>query len=573
MKNMNKSFKNRLFLNFLLVALITLCISGGFLITAVRTKAERDYEKRSLAEIENIQEALSNYFDDMNETILRISKSENITGAIDETDGWLQKKAYSSLYELTEDYRDRSTFFVYNNEGKCVYSTSSEEEIPPLPLYWGILRLAYTHPEDVIIRNGTSEAIADDAVLHLTKAVTVDDECAGYILISISPDNMSKILRNTYSSDSEVIIFDEFWDKIYSSDAGEYDNISEMMRNRQFNNEDPLKHTDGFIFSLDHMEDHGISIVLGKESVFTDSLIHTMIYVILLMAVVAMLVSLIFSILMSRMLMKPLDEMTYAMDKARQGDLSVQMKTDRIDEFGQLSEDFNDMINALRMYVELRSRQQQELNDSNVAMMQAQLNPHFLYNTLDTIKWIAKANNIPQLATISSSLAKILRASISGDNFVTLKKEIELVENYIDIQQIRFSGKFTYDAEIPIELEDAIIPKLILQPVVENAIVHGLKDKENGHIFINAYSRDLRLIIEVEDDGCGMSDEMIGVLNRRDREELKGHIGFYNVDTIIRLNYGLNYGLSARNLPSGGVRMTMELPLKPDGSDQGSDED
>ena len=112
------------------------------------------------------------------------------------------------------------------------------------------------------------------------------------------------------------------------------------------------------------------------------------------------------------------------------------------------------------------------------------------------------------------------------------------------------------------ELEDAIIPKLILQPMVENAIVHGLKDRDGGHIFLNAYERENRLTVDIEDDGRGMSEGMLTVLNNRDRDKLKGHIGFYNVDTIIRLHYGLNYGLHAENLKDGGVRITMELPLK-----------
>ena len=151
-----------------------------------------------------------------------------------------------------------------------------------------------------------------------------------------------------------------------------------------------------------------------------------------------------------------------------------------------LVDDFDDMTKALKVYVELRSKQQEELSASNIAMMQAQLNPHFLYNTLDSIKWIGKANHIPELATLSSSLAKILRASISADIFVPLADEIKLVDYYVEIQKIRFSGKFSYDAEVPMELEDVIVPKLILQPIVENAIVHGLKEREDGYIFLNA---------------------------------------------------------------------------------------
>ena len=198
-------------------------------------------------------------------------------------------------------------------------------------------------------------------------------------------------------------------------------------------------------------------------------------------------------------------------------------------------------------------------------MMQAQLNPHFLYNTLDTIKWVAKANHVPEQVTLASGLAKILRTSISEGKFIPLSEELKLVECYADIQKIRFNGNFTFDLEVPMELEDWIVPKLIVQPIVENAIIHGLAGREGGHVFLNAYEKEKQLCIEVTDDGCGMDAQIIEQLNTRDRDNLRGHIGFYNVDTIIRLYYGEGYGLHAELLPNGGTKVTMVLPERKEG--------
>ena len=197
--------------------------------------------------------------------------------------------------------------------------------------------------------------------------------------------------------------------------------------------------------------------------------------------------------------------------------------------------------------------------------LQSQVNPHFLYNTLDTMKWVAKANHIPEIATLAAKLAKILRTSISSAQFITLQEEMTLVESYAKIQKIRFNGKFDFRYEIAPETEEILVPKLIVQPIVENAVIHGLADADEGHIFVRAYLERKELVIEVSDDGCGISDEVIRRLGNRDKEQKNGHIGFYNVDTIIRLHYGKDYGLRAERLPAGGTKVTIRIPVNGSG--------
>lgn len=559
---MKRSFRTELFVSFLAIALITLIASGSFLISAVKQKMEYDYEKQSLVEISQMKEAMEGFFADTEIVLHSIIADSKITDAINDEDSWHLKKAYSRLFAITEGKRELATYYVFDASGECVLTTAQIETEIKRPTYWGILKVATAHPDDVIVKNDSYSISESDAAIGIAKAVVKEDECIGYIMAEVSADDLDAMLNNLYSSDSEIVVLDEFWEEVYSSESARKDSLVKLLHARRFAGETIKQSEDGFMFFIDEMPERGLFIVLGKQSIFTESLTKTMMLVIISLAALALVLCFFVARILSRFLMSPLEKMTEAMEKVRLGDLTVQMNSTRSDEFGQLSRDFDDMTKALKVYVDMRSKQQQELSDSNIAMMQAQLNPHFLYNTLDTIKWVAKANHVPELATLSSSLAKILRASISADIFVTLADEMELIQNYIEIQKIRFSESFSFDAEVPMELEDAIIPKLILQPMVENAIVHGLKDRDGGHIFLNAYERDNRLTVDIEDDGRGMSEGMLTVLNNRDRDKLKGHIGFYNVDTIIRLHYGLNYGLHAENLKDGGVRITMELPLK-----------
>ena len=172
------------------------------------------------------------------------------------------------------------------------------------------------------------------------------------------------------------------------------------------------------------------------------------------------------------------------MDEVQEGNLDTHVDMERQDEFGELAENFNIMTKRISSYMEERVRREKELNETQIAMMQSQLNPHFLYNTLDTMKWVAKANHIPEIATLAAKLAKILRTSISSAQFITLREEMTLVESYAKIQKIRFNGKFDFRYEIAPETEEILVPKLIVQPIVENAVIHGLADADEGHIFV-----------------------------------------------------------------------------------------
>lgn len=558
---MKKSFKYELFISFFIIALITIVASGVFMTISIRQKLEYDYKKESLAQAERISETLENHFDITRTIMEKILEDSQIIRPIFESDSWVAKKAYNRLFELTNSQREYSSFYIYDENGNCVLATTEENVVRNRPVYWGLIKVAKTHPEEIIVKNAAYDLDGKDVSFLLAKAIVKEEECVGFVVATISDENVAAMLTDLYSIESELVILDRFWDEVYCSENAKESDISEMLHNRRFEGGRLDEERADFIFQIRHIPEYDFYIVIGKRTSFTQTLIRTMIAVILVTAAISLVLCFAVARVLSAKLMQPLNNMTHAMEKVRSGDLSVRMDSTRADEFGQLSRDFDDMTKALKVYVDLRSKQQQELSESNIAMMQAQLNPHFLYNTLDTIKWVAKANHIPELAVLSSSLAKILRASISPEIFVSLSKEMEFINNYIEIQKIRFPENFTFDAEVPIELEDAIVPKLILQPIVENAIVHGLKDRTNGHIFLNAYEQSGRLVIYVEDDGCGMDENMLSILNTRNNKELKGHIGFYNVDAIIRLHYGLNYGLHAENIAEGGVRITMELPL------------
>ena len=385
----------------------------------------------------------------------------------------------------------------------------------------------------------------------------------------LSKENFEKLLYDNGNSKAEVAFLDTYWRTIFESGNLQTDKIrEELMKGHKL-----LGGYRAGELLIEPLGNTGLYTVMACPSVFSTEVLNSMYSVLTVMLIISILLCVGVASHVGRNMTRPVERMNTAMRTLQEGDLTVRIASDREDELGQMSRNFNIMANELEQNVQEKIEKQKELNASHIAMMQAQLNPHFLYNTLDTMKWVAKANHIPEIATMAAGLAKILRTSISKRQFICLREELELVNCYVDIQKIRFNDKFSYSVEMEEGLEDCVIPKLIIQPIVENSVLHGLKESEEGNIHVRITGKTGVLCIEVTDDGCGAPDDLMEAINHRRQEQLVGHIGVSNVDTILRLTYGEEYGIymekSDGNIQttkdgkeSGGTRVTLRLPVR-----------
>lgn len=555
-----KSFKRELFLGLFLVSLIPGLVMSLLLVRVFRSRLDSDYQQRATEQVTDVSETLEQYLSGIDYAEQAIINNQKITNGITDSDSWQRNKAYTQLYESTSEIRDYARFNVFDENGNLILTTSTGKSDKKLPTYWGILKVALAHHDEMIIKKAVMTSDGN-TVLQAARAIVSDEECRGFVVADISTEDLDKVLDKAYDESNGVAILDAFCEEIYSTKLGKEESLANLIRERRFNGEPIKREGDETEFFTAEVGDTGLTIVFGKEPVLTADITRVMWGVVSLIILFSLILCFFVATVISGYLTAPIEKLSRAMKKVREGDLDTTIHSNRKDELGQLSADFDVMTKELKEYMELQVKQQQEINDSNIAMMQAQLNPHFLYNTLDTMKWVAKSNDVPELANMSADLAQILRTSISEKKIITLRQELELVDKYVEIQQIRFGGNFTYDVELPMELEDCEIPKLIVQPIVENALIHGLREQDRGHIFVNVYENKGNLCIEVTDNGCGMDDEIIEKLNSRDREKLKGHIGFYNVDTILRLYYGDTFGLKAMKEEGGGTKVRITLPI------------
>ena len=273
---------------------------------------------------------------------------------------------------------------------------------------------------------------------------------------------------------------------------------------------------------------------------------------------------------LSRSIYTPIKKLHDVTTTITKNDLQALMTSDNVDEITELGMSFNIMIGKIKELLDSKIKEQENLKKAELRALQAQINPHFLYNTLDTIIWMAESKKTDQVVKIVSALSNFFRISLSkGMDWITIGEEVERIKSYLTIQKMRYRDILDFKIEVDSNVAENTILKLILQPLVENALYHGIKNKrEGGTISVRARRKgETEVLLEVEDDGIGFTPEKLAQLHAEledDSGDIKMESGFGigNVNNRIRLYYGKQYGLSIQSEYSTGTCVTLVIPAK-----------
>ena len=278
------------------------------------------------------------------------------------------------------------------------------------------------------------------------------------------------------------------------------------------------------------------------------------------------LLSLLLSVSLTYGITKPMKKLIMTMRVVERGDLSIRFPVKQKDEIGLLGHSFNKMIRKVETLIDAVYISQIREKEAELDALQSQINPHFIYNTLESIRMMAELNDDASTSRMTFMLARLLRYSISTKKQkVTVRQEVEHLKNYLELQNMRYGDKFELIVDLSEYIYESCIIKLVFQPVVENAIVHGLEGiSDKGIIKITGYHENDRIILKIEDNGVGMSAEQVEELNRKindfsQPDSDKGGIGLKNVNERIQLHYGEGYGLKLSSEPGKGTVVLLEF--------------
>ena len=539
-----RSFTTRIFATVLLVALVPLAITNYAMLPLLLDGVEAQRARQAQGRLQTAALRLGEMAGRLTARMNAVAESPALGEGAFSPAG--EEALYQALFSLLEPVYEEGRFYLYSQDGG-VYAVNGGAQAPEFTPDWGVFRAAAQQPGETIFLP------ADGTALCAVRTVGT-----GFLLAQVDAARLDALLLDCCGEN--LLALNAQGRLTYALQPANAQPVAQALRRQLLAGETLAGMGDENNYHLLREETTGLFLILQQPRVFNAGVRETYSLVCAVMGLLCLLLCLWGGWVLSRHLSRPVRELSAAMEQAQQGNFSLRLPAGREDELGRLNDSFNRMMTEYQENLRRSVQHEKELNDARLRMMQAQLNPHFLYNTLDSLKWMGVAHNAPQVSALAADLASLLRASISGNEFVTLEEELELVERYIDIQSIRFADRFVCEIAVDEQYQGCMVPKLVLQPLVENAILHGVSDREDGYIKLWAEGDEKTVTLFVSDNGCGMPPEMVAAINRGDAREAGGHLGIYNVNSIIKLHFGAQYGISASSAPGRGSRVRVRLP-------------
>jgi two-component system sensor histidine kinase YesM len=428
----------------------------------------------------------------------------------------------------------------------------------------------------VFIKHSKSPAntslINDQNMISIARAVMLNDQPIGVVVIYIRYDIIQTVFQINSLSESTITVIDDNGNFIYNADpsitqtnikqskmAPIYEQLSTAARSR-----DKSIEADNRLI-VEYRSNYTGWTTIGTypvQTIIQDSITLRDRTVWIVVAV--FLIVLLVSVSVSLQITKNLKKLRDTMRSVEEGNLMPPLSIDSRDEVGHLSVSFARMMRKINDLVEGIKMREKQKRAADLKALQSQITPHFLYNTLNTIKYLARLQHARNIEEVTVSLIELLRNSIgTKENMISIREELEYVRSYITIQNYKYAGRFTVLFQAEDDILDCKILKMVLQPVVENALIHGLEPLEShGMISIKAYRWEDIIKLEVTDNGVGMSkvqlDEIGAAGTGKDHLRFSG-IGIKNVDERIKMTFGQEYGLKLTSQP--GIYTTAEISI------------
>ncbi len=381
-------------------------------------------------------------------------------------------------------------------------------------------------------------------------------------------EDFSEILRTTSDNESRVWI-----QSLLRNAETLKDRIDDLQNNLNQGGqyEENIEMLDNNIYILTELiqEDIQYYLYYQTESMVQlktrlNSQIRSFLLFVIVVLVVIIVAILITAIFILRGITKSVDVLCDTTQQIAQGDFAkAEVKTN--DELSMLSRYVNDMSDDLSVLVDKIKEDERKMRQTELRLLQEQINPHFLYNTLDTIVWLIDGNNSEEAMNMVISLSDFFRMVLNnGKEIITIREEEQHIRSYLQIQQVRYRDILEYEIDFPAEIYEYQIQKLTLQPLVENSLYHGIKYKRaKGKITVSGYRQDDKLYLTVADTGVGMDEEELEKIRKkinRPCKEGSSGFGLANVNERIRMNYGSDYGMQVDSTKGEGTTITIVLP-------------
>ena len=578
MKN-KKSYRlqSKLMTYFFSLIMIIVIMLDIFFIYKMSEIVEKDTHVYAYEIVKQLGRNIESYIDHMREVMWMISSQD--TSLINQLKEPLNQKAVRKSYFL-EEMRNRGSsngvvsINIFGENGLVLTDSASnaiKDYIDVKQMEW-YTKAVEAQGKPVISASHTQNYLKNEGkwVFSLSAAIMEENKILGIVLIDMSYKNLTDMCNDIQLGEKgyvyivgqgQEMIYHPKQQLIYSGILQE--DLARVMQQEEGSFTEVLE--DKRLVTVHSLKEVGWRVVgvsyIGELLVSKQEIIIP-----LILTLLALVVAFLISKRIVSQTAKPIRELTEHMQEIELGKLGVEIDTQSdTEEIQCLTASFKEMVYKIEGLIEQVEDNQKKLRKSELKVLQSQINPHFLYNSLDTIIWLGEREECEKVVQMTAALARYFRLSLSkGKEVITIYEEVEHVKHYLQIQKIRYASKLTYTIEVSPDIFDEMIVKIVLQPLVENALYHGIKDlEEGGYIRVLGFREGNNIILEVYDNGKGMSREQIkNILKAPSSTSItKGGVAIKNVHERIQVYFGQDYGLSYESEYGKWTKVRITIPV------------
>lgn len=439
-------------------------------------------------------------------------------------------------HEINENTAQTSCELAEQAKGRCIYYNASEE---------GLMYMA-KQIKDSLTMKPVGILRASIKLSYLKKmTITARDSLAAHIFLL---DNDKNVLIE--SAENDATISDRSWIEKISGNTGEFLFTADGQ---------------GYDCVYQRSSDTGLTVVGMIPMSFLQKTARGLQKTTIMLILASLMLCIFLANILAKGIAGPIERTSKAMQQFAEGDFSVRLPEGRRDEIGAMNSVFNQTIEKIEQLIKQVVEMETVNKDIEFQALQAQINPHFLYNTMDMINWMALQGQTDEISHAVQSLSRFYKLTLSRKKGIsTIARELEHVTIYVQLQNMRYHDSIELITDIPDELSEYQIPKLTLQPVVENSILHGILEKESksGTIVITGWMENEDIVLLISDDGVGISPEILStILSGKGKSQSGGtNIAVYNTHRRLQILYGNNYGLTYSSKPGEGTEVEIRFP-------------
>lgn len=553
--NKRKYFKDEIKKAFILYALVPIMIISLLFYNILFLSFKNLSDRENKATNNIIGNIIEEEFNAYEESAISISQNIDIQKIL-MGEYSINNDIYENFYNIVNERRIRSIFHIYNISGENVMTNAinqSNDNINAYSYMWGIIKKMNANPDETAMQLNRVQINANTRTVYsIGKSIVHNGKVIGFVVFDILENELNDVI-SLYSNEN-VVITDKYNNNIISTNNALLDRIGKL---RKIEDSENLK------VIVSEKVNGNIYIHTFKSISFINNIyfIGELFLIVLFSIMLILMIYYANKIAISKT--KSVDELLDGISSVQNGDFTNKVSIKTNDEFELIGDYYNEMVIKVQELIEKNKEEAMQVTLSQIKLLESQFNPHFIFNTLEMLRYMIKAKD-DSSEKVLLSMSRILRYSIDNTIRTTkLIEDIKYIQDYLTIQKFRFGNKFDYNISIRDECKNCTIPKLIIQPIVENSIKYGFQDKDYLLINVNSYIKKNNLIIDIIDNGEGISREELfeieRILNNSDNSST--HIGLYNVQKRISLLYGQEFGIKIESEKEKGTKVSIKLPI------------